>query len=155
MKNEIERFEENYIPEPNTGCWLWIGPLFYKRRNYGRFSLNKKYIRAHRYSYRLHNGNFDKNLIVMHKCDIPQCVNPCHLSLGSVSDNNLDKMKKGRCSRLSGEINHNSKLTDKIVLIMRDLYSSGDSIKSISGKYPQYSYFTIWDVCKRRSWRHI
>src|SRR5690606_41183064 len=26
-RDPIERFEEKYIPEPNTGCWLWVGAL--------------------------------------------------------------------------------------------------------------------------------
>jgi hypothetical protein len=24
---DLARFESKYIPEPNSGCWLWIGPL--------------------------------------------------------------------------------------------------------------------------------
>ena len=23
----LERFERLYIPEPNSGCWLWLGSL--------------------------------------------------------------------------------------------------------------------------------
>lgn len=29
----IERFEQNYIPEPNSGCWLWLGAL--NKQGYG------------------------------------------------------------------------------------------------------------------------
>jgi hypothetical protein len=27
MKSLRERFEEKYIPEPNSGCWIWIAYL--------------------------------------------------------------------------------------------------------------------------------
>jgi hypothetical protein len=30
-----ERFEESYVPEPNTGCWIFLGSLSSKK--YGRF----------------------------------------------------------------------------------------------------------------------
>jgi len=32
----------------------------------------------------------------MHKCDNPPCINPEHLQLGTVAQNNADKLAKGR-----------------------------------------------------------
>lgn len=37
-----------------------------------------------------------KDLVVMHKCDVRNCVNPEHLLLGTVAMNNQDKLQKGR-----------------------------------------------------------
>lgn len=37
-----------------------------------------------------------KNLVVMHKCDVRNCINPEHLMLGTVAMNNQDKLQKGR-----------------------------------------------------------
>ena len=37
-----------------------------------------------------------KDKVVLHKCDTRNCVNPNHLLLGTVRDNNEDKLLKGR-----------------------------------------------------------
>lgn len=37
-----------------------------------------------------------KDLVVMHKCDVRNCINPEHLLLGTVAMNNQDKLQKGR-----------------------------------------------------------
>mgnify|MGYP001571617169 CR=1 FL=1 len=29
--SEEERFSKKYEPEPNTGCWLWAGILYWER----------------------------------------------------------------------------------------------------------------------------
>lgn len=93
-----ERFERLYLPEPNTGCWLWTGTT--NNQGYGKMTISKKgtktYPRAHRVSYELFNGPIKSGLIVCHKCDTPSCVNPDHLFIGSVKDNVQDSIKKGR-----------------------------------------------------------
>jgi hypothetical protein len=35
-------------------------------------------------------------MVVMHRCDNPPCVNPDHLTVGTVADNNADMDAKGR-----------------------------------------------------------
>jgi hypothetical protein len=37
-----------------------------------------------------------KHLVVLHKCDVRNCINPEHLMLGTVAMNNQDKQNKGR-----------------------------------------------------------
>lgn len=75
-------------------CWEWQGEL--DRYGYGKFRVGKNIVKAHRYSFELHNGEFDKKLHVLHRCDNPKCVNPSHLFLGTNRDNIIDKISKGR-----------------------------------------------------------
>lgn len=74
-------------------CWVWmacVGP-----KGYGRFSLGGGPLTAHRVSYEMHVGPIG-DLCVLHRCDVPACVNPSHLWLGTIADNNADMVGKGR-----------------------------------------------------------
>lgn len=91
-----ERFDAAYIPEPNSGCWLWLRVLNKKDDGYGTLRLNGICQSAHRVSWVLHRGTIPEGLWVLHRCDVPSCVNPDHLFLGTHQDNVDDKMRKGR-----------------------------------------------------------
>ena len=96
-----ERILRNCVPEPNSGCWLWLGA--YGRNGYGtmgdaaqrRPSGSCTYY-AHRLAYQAFVGPIPPNRHVMHKCDNRACVNPDHLSIGTAGDNIRDCVAKGR-----------------------------------------------------------
>jgi len=75
----ITRFELMYIPEPNSGCWLWLGNLH--RMGYGRLKEGKRVISAHRFAYEYYRGTIPNGLVIDHLCRLPSCVNPWHMEV--------------------------------------------------------------------------
>jgi HNH endonuclease len=91
--SDICRFIANISTDTKNGCWEWdINAR--DKDGYGKFRVNKKHIRPHRFSYELYNGSIPKDLYVCHECDNPPCVNPHHLWVGDNSDNQLDRYIK-------------------------------------------------------------
>ena len=103
-----ERFEKYVSPEPNTGCYLWIGSL--NTYGYGQFWCKGKNVLAHRASFELYKSLIPPGISVLHACDNPACVNPDHLFLGTQKDNMQDMKKKGRCWRGSNYVHHKRSL---------------------------------------------
>lgn len=99
--SDMERFAALCMPEPNSGCWLWLGNV--RGRGYGTFKMKGAAIPAHRASVILYRGDFDRSLFVCHKCDVPGCVNPDHLFLGTPGDNHRDMVAKSRAAWSHGE----------------------------------------------------
>lgn len=80
--SDIERLMAYTLPEPNSGCWLWIGGVF-PRGGYGHFHAvidgRKRSLRAHRVHWQLIKGEIPEGLELDHLCRVPCCVNPLHL----------------------------------------------------------------------------
>lgn len=66
-------------------CWPWRGKTF--PAGYGKFNINQTSIGAHVAAYRTVHGEIPRGQYVMHKCNNKRCCNPCHLTLGSNSQN--------------------------------------------------------------------
>ncbi len=80
-------------------CWLWNGCVESSKNHshrYGKVWFQKKLQNSHRVAWILINGPIPKGLFVCHKCDVPLCVNPKHLYLGTPKDNTHDKNDKNR-----------------------------------------------------------
>jgi hypothetical protein len=75
-------------------CWNWTGGL--DGNGYGRLDFKGKRYGSHRLSYILSIGDIPGGMFVCHKCDNPLCCNPSHLFIGTLQDNNADRVKKGR-----------------------------------------------------------
>ncbi len=94
----VERFERHYIPEPNSGCWLWTGSI--NKFGYGQLGmLGSVPVRAHVFSYKTFKGTIKKGLDVRHTCDVRCCVNPDHLLTGTRKQNMQDAADRGRIAK--------------------------------------------------------
>lgn len=141
---------------PN-GCWLWTGSI--KPRNgYGHFRVGRKDWNAHRFAYLDTHGSLPAELEVMHTCDVPSCINPAHLRLGTHRDNMQDSLKKGR--HTCGERNGHARLTDEIVRAIRKEYRPGNrrtqrgNLNELANRYG-VSAGSLYAAATKRTWRHL
>lgn len=130
-----------------SGCWIWTGTS--TSLGYGELRLNKKRHYAHRFSYQIHKGQIPDGLVVRHQCDIPACVNPEHLKLGTQRQNVIDSVVRGRANRPKGARNGSAKLTPEQV---REAFLSNDSDCEIARRLSVHSS-TIRNIRLGRVWR--
>lgn len=149
-----ERFMFYVMPEPNSGCWFWMGSCKAKMP-YGNLKVRGKTEIAHRVSYRLFVGEIPANKIVRHRCDIPLCVNPEHLELGTHKENARDRDFRGRANSLRGENHPHTKLTDSIVLEIRRLWKIGGRRQSEIASLMGVTKSIVQRVCSRKVWGHV
>ena len=98
-------------------CWVWTASQ--SADGYGHFRVGNKTLKAHRWSYGFHIGPVSNSLLVCHRCDVPSCVNPNHLFLGTDQDNATDCINKGRAKHIAGVAVNTAKLTEAQVLDIR------------------------------------
>jgi hypothetical protein len=104
--------------EKSDGCWRWTGKL--NNKGYGRYSFNGDPWGAHRLAFALGKDTALPGVVfVCHRCDNRACVNPGHLFLGTVQDNNQDMIAKGRNRAPRGMANPRCKLTDQDIQEIR------------------------------------
>lgn len=81
-----ERFWQFVLPEPNSGCWLWMAA--WDKHGYGLFTgYPKRLWRAHRFAYELIVGPIPTGLTIDHLCRVKCCVNPAHMEPVTASVN--------------------------------------------------------------------
>ena len=153
MNSLQARFEQLCMPEPNTGCWLWLGALSAER--YGCMSINGRSTKANRVAWLLYRSEIPNDLCVLHRCDVPLCVNPDHLFLGTQIDNISDRDRKLRHRALQGELHGNAKLSETDVLEIRRLAKERSvPQKQIAARFGIH-VGTVESIVGRRAWRHI
>jgi hypothetical protein len=164
----------------SDGCWLWIGA---RRGSYGMFRPTADtQISSHRMAYELANGPIPDGLCVCHRCDNPLCVRPDHLWLGTIGENNADRVAKGRSAtgdrsgprlhpeRLrrgpgsypnrrpemyQGTNNKRARLTNEIVTAIRAEYATGTTTQEAIGRKYGISQPHVQQIVSRRIWTHI
>lgn len=115
-----ERVEASVEFDPNGGCWFWSKQCL--PSGYGCIKVDGRDLLAHRASWASINGSIPPGAVVRHKCDVPQCVNPDHLELGTPRDNRHDCVSRGRAR---GSVVGRRNLTSRDVALIRDRISAG------------------------------
>jgi hypothetical protein len=96
----VEAYIRSKIKIDENGCWIWQGSTI---NGYGQAGFpDRKQSSAHRLSYKTHKGDIPDGVLVLHRCDVRNCVNPDHLFLGTHSDNIHDCIDKGRWPHKAG-----------------------------------------------------
>lgn len=142
----------NVDPGPG-GCWLWRLSCFGNGYGAARAGDGKRW-KAHRLAfYAWNDGPIPP--MVRHTCDVPQCCNPDHLLAGDAISNKRDAIERGRDAH--GEGHPDAKLTDELVLEMRQRHADGETVSGIWRAL-------AWDLCSRatashailgRTWKHL
>jgi hypothetical protein len=123
------RFFEKIERIPESGCWIWMASL--DAYGYGALGVKGRPAKAHRFSWEFHHGH-PGAWHVLHRCDIPCCVNPSHLFLGVHEVNMADMKAKRRAKGQPGEQNVKAKFTAEQVAQIRLMLQSGRSCNSIA-----------------------
>jgi len=104
MNSSLHRFVNKVdISNSADGCWVWQGAV--GSDGYGRLRRRGKTYSAHRYAYELFKSPIPEGLCVMHRCDVPLCVNPVHLVVGTKADNTKDMLLKKRYGNTVPKLN--------------------------------------------------
>lgn len=141
----LERVDSMIMPEPNTGCWLWMGA---SDRD-GRPSVSCKGMGTRRTArpYRLVmeralGRGLAEEEVVCHRCDIPSCCNVDHLFVGTQADNMRDASRKKRCA---GQV-----ISAELARQLIARVEAGEQITPIARDLG-VSYQTVWKIVKRKT----
>lgn len=139
----LERKLAHYARASAGGCLLWIGVL--NRGGYGRLLWQGRNHSAHRLAYEMAIGPIPEGMKVLHRCNVPACINPDHLLLGT----NADKVAMARMAK--GQRNGAAKLTVEQVLAIR---AAPGPHRKIAAQF-SVSHQNVGLIRRRRAWTHV
>lgn len=156
VTEELNRkFDERYVIVSESGCWIWIGPVTsHQTHKYGNLCVAKCFnYKAHRYSAQrfLTDKPLTRDNFVCHKCDVPECVNPDHLYIGSPRDNVKDRDARNRHKPFIGEAHPQAKITERDAI---DIFLADGNHRLIAEKYA-ITRPTVTAIKSGRLWSHV
>lgn len=152
LPTRIERFERKFIPEPNSGCWIWFGGV--NEHGYGVFWNGEKLEKAHRFSLKHSGVIVPDDVDVCHSCDFPPCVNPEHLYCGDALSNVTDMWARKRATvrHQRGTAQSQAKISDEIAAEIRRSYAAREFDQRGLARRFGVSQTLIWRVLNNKNW---
>ncbi len=136
-------------------CWLWHGGR--NAKGYGQFRVTNgakprvEYV--HRHAYALLVGPLKSEECLLHACDNPRCVNPKHLRVGSIAENNREMWTKGRgWSPFTERLQ--AKVTKEAVKEMRVLAEAGALQKDLARRFG-LDESHVSRIVNKRVWKDV
>lgn len=152
-KSLAERFWPKVSKTYN--CWLWTGTITSRGQGQLRsLRADGSWTNglASRIAYELQVGLIPPGYCVLHSCDDARCVNPAHLHLGSIADNNRECRERGR--HAFGERNGRAVLTAMDLSRIRLLWSEGATQLELSDEFG-VSRTQIGRIVREEAWRFL
>lgn len=143
----------------------------------------QKMVRAHRFAWRLTHGEWPseftpegKKGILIHSCDVRNCVNPDHLRLGTQAENSADMVARGRASKgvfhsaavaanaARGSANPKAKLTEEQVaqikgeILIAPRNEHGEIRDGVYARLAEHFGITrtaLMYIARGRNWPHV
>ena len=151
---QLEKFGKRFWRKVDkTGdCWLWMGRLAH---GYGTISITPTkhqifILLAHRVAWELTHGKIPDGLLICHRCNNPQCVNPDHLYPGTPQDNANDRVAAGRHT---AGARVTSKLTEQQAREIREKYRRGYTSMRFLGRQYGVSHETVRLIVSNQAWK--
>lgn len=149
------RYWEKVDVRGDDECWPWVAG---KTNGYGiiyvyRYGRKTTARAARAFLQSLRGRVLPSQVFVCHTCDNPSCVNPRHLFLGTLSDNQRDMARKKRSA--IGERNPKAKITQRDVEIIRDTYAAGSTTQTVLAKKYGLAQSTVSMIIRGARWPHV
>ena len=152
-------------------CLIWMGAR--NEHGYGVIGFRGSSFGSHRAAWMVANGEIPNGLCVCHKCDVPACINPEHLFLGTHTDNMRDMVSKCRNGHNThpekflgdrgystlhpevyrGERNSNAKLTESDVRLIRQMAQTRTQ-PEVARAFG-ITFQTVSKIVRRTRWAHV
>lgn len=135
-------------------CWICTSHAKDKD-GYPQIYRNGRHWKLTRWVYNVVNGDLQEDLVILHSCDNPSCMNPTHLSQGSSLDNVTDKYEKGRDNNVRGENIGTSVLSNRDVWEIKHLLKYTKMYQKEIGYLYGVTQTTIGCIKRGELWSHI
>ena len=142
----IIRFNQKYVVDEETGCWNWVGAI--SDHGYGRFSIQHKNIKAHRFSYEYYVGPLEDGLVIAHICNNRKCVNYNHLRQDTHKSNSIDMVISNNQWKQKLSVEEVIKIKKELKFYYRGQYKN---LADIYGVTP----VNIASIKKGLTWSHV